>query len=63
MNSKTMTAELAINTLKKALSSQSISKSGLILHIDQGSQYTLKDFDEFCESVNIIQSMSKTGYP
>ena len=32
LNSKTMTAELAINTLKKALSSQSIPKSGQSLN-------------------------------
>ena len=63
LNSKTMTAELAINTLKKALSSQSIPKSGLILHSDQGSQYTSKAFTEFCESVNVTQSMSKAGCP
>lgn len=36
---------------------------GLILHSDQGSQYTSKLFVKFCESVSIVQSMSKAGYP
>ncbi|MFW5670633.1 MAG: DDE-type integrase/transposase/recombinase [Acetivibrio ethanolgignens] len=35
----------------------------LILHSDQGSQFTSKAFVEFCESVHVTQSMSKAGYP
>lgn len=58
-----ITSDLAIRTLKKALDSQNISKGGLILHSDQGSQYTSKAFIEFCESVHVTQSMSKAGYP
>lgn len=60
---KKITAELAIRAVKKALESNSPSKEGLILHSDQGSQYTSKDFIEFCESVGVNQSMSKAGYP
>ena len=63
LDGKEMNAELAINTLKKALSSQPTLKNGLILHSDQGSQYTSKAFTEFCETVNITQSMSKAGCP
>lgn len=63
LNGKEMTAELAINTLKRALSAHPAIKSGLILHSDQGSQYTSKAFTEFCESANITQSMSKAGCP
>ncbi len=48
---------------KKALESQPSIKDGVILHSDQGSQYTSKAFTEFCESVNVTQSMSKAGYP
>ena len=33
------------------------------MHSDQGSQFTSKEFTEFCESVGITQSMSKAGYP
>ena len=58
-----MTSGLAIRTLKKALDSQPGIKGGLILHSDQGSQYASKAFVEFCESVNVVQSMSRAGCP
>ena len=49
--------------LKKALESQPVLKGKLILHSDQGSQFTSKAFVEFCESVHVTQSMSEAGYP
>ena len=58
-----ITSDLAIRTLQKALDSQPAVKGELILHSDQGSQYTSKAFVEFCESVHVTQSMSKAGYP
>ncbi len=58
-----ITSDLAIRTLQKALDSQPTMKGELILHSDQGSQYTSKAFVEFCESVHVTQSMSKAGYP
>lgn len=58
-----ITSDLAIRTLQKALDSQPAIKGKLILHSDQGAQYTSKAFVEFCESVNVTQSMSKAGYP
>lgn len=58
-----ITSDLAIRTLKKALDTQPTIKGELILHSDQGSQYTSKAFVEFCESVHVTQSMSKAGYP
>lgn len=57
-----ITSDLAIRTLQKALNSQPQIKGNLILHSDQGSQYTSKAFVEFCESVHVTQSMSKAGY-
>ena len=61
---KYITSDLAKRTLQKELESQpGIDTSQLILHSDQGSQYTSKEFTEFCESVGITQSMSKAGYP
>lgn len=63
LNGNKIDSSLAIETLKKALASQSYIKDGLILHSDQGSQYTSKEFHEFCQSQNIVQSMSKAGYP
>lgn len=58
-----ITSELAIRTLQKALESQHPAKGSLLLHSDQGSQYTSKAFIGFCESVHVVQSMGKAGYP
>ncbi len=58
-----ITSDLAIRTLKKALSTQKKVEPDLILHSDQGTQYTSKAFTDHCESVGITQSMSKAGYP
>ena len=58
-----ITSDLAIRTLQKALDLQPVINDGLILHSDQGTQYTSKAFTEFCESVKVTQSMSKAGYP
>lgn len=60
---RNITSDLAIRTLQKALDSQPAIKGPLILHSDQGSQFTSKALIEFCESVHITQSMSKAGYP
>jgi ISCps2, transposase orfB len=58
-----ITSDLAIRTLQKALESQKSISKDIILHSDQGSQYTSKSFTEFCEKKRITQSMSKAGYP
>ena len=60
---RNITSDLAIRTLQKALDAQHLTKGGVILHSDQGSQYTSKAFTEFCEGAHVIQSMSKAGYP
>ena len=58
---KNITADLAVRTVAKALKSQTGIKSTLILHSDQGSQYTSRDFVEFCEKARITQSTSYAG--
>lgn len=59
-----ITADLAMRTLQRAIDSQKgMDPSKLLLHSDQGSQFTSKDFTEFCEHLGISQSMSKAGYP
>ena len=63
VTAKHITSDLAVRTLQKALDPQHPAKGGLLLHSDQGSQYTSKAFIEFCESVHVAQSMSKSGYP
>ena len=63
MNGKEITSRLAIETLKKAISAQSRLSRNLILHSDQGSQFTSKEFVYFCATENITQSMSRAGCP
>lgn len=63
LNGKEITSELAINTLKKAIALQPKLTDKLILHSDQGTQYTSRDFTDFCKSINIQQSMSRAGCP
>ena len=58
-----MTTSLAVRTLKEALSRQKGKLSGLILHSDQGSQFSAREFTSFCSSVGVIQSMSQAGCP
>ena len=60
---RNITSDLAIRTLQKALDSQPKIQGELILHSDQGSQFTSKAFVEFCKSVRVTQSMSRAGYP
>ena len=60
---RNITSDLAIRTLQKALDSQPEITDELILHSDQGSQFTSKAFVEFCESVHVTQSMSIAGCP
>ena len=60
---KNITAELALKTLQRALKSKRIKKGSLILHSDQGSQFTSKEFSLFCRNNGIIQSMSRKGNP
>ena len=45
-----LTSDLAICTLKKTLEAQPSVKGRVLLHSDQGTQYTSKAFTEFCES-------------
>lgn len=58
-----MTRQLAKETLETALLSQKQSPKGLILHGDQGSQFTSYDFIEYCLKNGVTQSMSKAESP
>lgn len=62
MNSNHIDATLAIKTLELALKKNNYPEN-ILLHSDQGSQYTSQAFTEFCEMHNIKQSMSKSGCP
>lgn len=59
---RNITSELAIQTLSKAIAQHPwVLKNGVILHSDQGSQYTSKEFTDYCSAHNITQSMSRAG--
>lgn len=62
LNSDYINTELAKATLEKALMAEN-SAEGLILHSDQGCQFTSWDFIHYCKSKGIYQSMSKAGCP
>lgn len=62
LNGNHITAELAIKTLTIALKRYKPSK-GIILHSDQGSQFTPKEFNDFCKKNYVQQSMSGAGCP
>lgn len=62
INSKYITTQLAIDTLKLALKNEKMNKP-LMLHTDRGSQFTSYEFSQFCNANNITQSMSLPGCP
>lgn len=62
LNGENMTSKLAIKALKKGIG-QHKPQGGIILHSDQGSQFTSKEFTQFCEEHKITQSMSRAGKP
>ena len=62
INSNYINTDFAIKTLKIALK-QERPGIRLILHSDQGVQFSSWEFVSFCRNNNITQSMSKAGYP
>ena len=59
-----MTSGLAIQALDKALASEeNIDPRKLILHSDQGNEFTSEEFTSYCLSKDIRQSMSSPGHP
>ncbi|WP_332373605.1 IS3 family transposase [Lactococcus cremoris] len=60
--SQRMTTDLVIRTLEKAIRVRGTSK-GLLLHSDQGSQYTSQEYNQLLETHKIKHSYSRKGYP
>ena len=54
--------QLAIDTLDMAISSRDVHV-GLIFHTDRGSQFTSKEFRQYLDTLNIVQSFSAKGHP
>ena len=55
-------ANLVISTFQKAYQSRN-APYGLMFHSDRGSQYTALAFKKLLDSLNVVQSFSKKGYP
>lgn len=53
---------LVIEALRKAIRCRKINY-GLMFHSDRGAEYTSANFRRLLDSMNIIQSFSKKGYP
>lgn len=54
--------DLVMTTFKKAYVKCNCP-SGLMFHSDRGSQYTALSFRKLLDSLNVLQSFSKKGYP
>ena len=63
ITAREMTSELAIKTLEKGLRKVKKIRNKIILHSNQGSQYSSKKFVEYCKKNMIQQSMSRAGCP
>ena len=54
--------ELTMIAFQRAYQSRNV-RYGLIFHSDRGSQYTAFAFRRLLDSLNVVQSFSKKGYP
>ena len=54
--------ELVITAFKNAYEKRN-APYGLMFHSDRGSQYTAFTFRQLLDSLNVVQSFSKKGYP
>lgn len=54
--------ELVMNAFKKAYAKRK-QPIGLMFHSDRGTQYTAFSFRQLLDSLNVVQSFSKKGYP
>ena len=53
---------LTISAFRKAYQSRD-AQFGLVFHSDRGSEYTAFSFRQLLDSLNVVQSFSKKGYP
>ena len=55
-------ADLVVTTFQKAYRTLN-APYGLMFHSDQGTQYTAFSFRQLLDSLHVVQSFSKKGYP
>ncbi|MCP3937434.1 MAG: IS3 family transposase [Actinomycetia bacterium] len=56
-----METSLVSDALRAAVARRGGNVDGVIFHTDRGSQYTSHEFGKLCRSLNIRQSMGRTG--
>lgn len=54
--------DLVMNAFKKAYDNRNFPPR-LMFHSDRESQYTASSFSQLLDSLNVVQSFSKKGYP
>lgn len=54
--------DLVMDAFKKAYNKRK-QPQGLMFHSDRGTQYTAFSFKKLLDSLNVVQSFSKKGYP
>ena len=57
-----MTTSLVANTVRDVLQKEKVA-DGLVLHIDQGAQYTAQTYYDLSQAYHFTPSMSKRGCP
>ena len=57
-----MTASLVTDTVRDVLQKEKVA-DGLVLHSDQGAQYTAQIYDDLSQAHHFTPSMSKRGCP
>ncbi len=57
---KRMTSELVIDSLTRAFLLEE-PEEGLIIHSDQGSKYSSREYSDLVKKLGVVQSMSKRG--
>ena len=60
--SATADVELVLTAFQKAYEKRN-APYGLLFHSDRGTQYTAFAFRQLLDSLNVVQSFSKKGYP
>ena len=63
VNDRWITSDLAIRAVNKAVFCSGCNPKELILHSDQGTQFTSLEFILHCQELGITQSMSHAGCP
>jgi len=54
-------SQLAQDAMDNAINRYQSNTDNLMFHSDQGTQYSSKDFIDYCSNNNITQSMSRKG--